>query len=449
MDPLNVHLQRTVAVSDNKRSLFQRLLPKCFQSSEKAERVCEAALGKVPAASMESRPVVHINPTVCESPVLPQASLTAMVAETKNLTQERQFLERLVTEFGGRGREERIGKKLSTAISLEHATELTRAVQERRPESIQSQLKSMPRTILMEVVPYVLRELATKDSHEEHNILMSQLREAYPSIESYVINDDKGPILSPEGIGVIVKYLQTHGSLVGECSVCKDIQTFEAELTALKSNPEDGRRCFIVRNFGNHVTPVYVEKTGDKYRCVITDSVGNKSTGDGGYFKAIYGSLFDILENPKTDFRVFASTFCRQRDQTNCPIFSLRDAVYLSQHGHTMTQDLERTALTTLEDEGRMFRFLRPFEKLPPTMMMTTQFIKTLADYDSKNPPADSVYARIKSKGYIETPPSGLAGETREINNLINSRAQKYERLLMTAVIGLTMGQEESPHHNA
>lgn len=182
-----------------------------------------------------------------------------------------------------------------------------------------------------------------------------------------------------------------------------------------------------------HLTPIYIESEEQKLQLVMTDSMGIMGPYALPLCEHIETALSDTnIEN----YTLYLYSRKRQHDTTSCPIFSLRDVVQYSKTHHFLQfvqveADSKNSGNAQSLKKNQNVKHVIIFDNLPPAMLKTTQSLKFIKSYDTEEP-SISLYDSLEKHRIITLE----SGSRKEINNLINERFLKYERLIFARVIG-------------
>lgn len=308
------------------------------------------------------------------------------------------------------------GLQLEGILSKECSTDVyEKAIHAKEAAEGQSSAKKMLETV------------AKTGNTTLYGFALNELSKLYPEITSLV--NPQGT-LEPEGIRLIIKHLKDVGKMNSDlpCIVYDNMDDCIEGLIKETSDPKITRLSVIVRHEGSsHVTPILLEKSGDTWKALITDSTGlmiNPKTGK-NWDQAVGKMLREAIPNVTV-----CSTDCqRQNSAVGCPMFAILDVVQFSK-----TPNL-------LQDKEGKFRksptLSRDFilNELPSAMMRPTQSLKKLAEYRKE----DKSIERAALAKTIKRHTASLLtakGPTKPLNCLAKHRFNTYSNLLVASVIG-------------
>lgn len=216
--------------------------------------------------------------------------------------------------------------------------------------------------------------------------------------------------------------------------VCENAEDAENDFKQfLKASSLSQKKCFLIHHsLFDHFTPVFMEQyEPNKFRVIITDSLGY-SHDIQKYVPQILSSLKNALEDnklTKDDFSIFVYDVERQKDDTNCCIFSIRDAIQFAKNPLAVTERILNQkhfpAKITCSDNYSLDCFL--FYFLPPEMMKVTQSLSLIKE-DEKNDPLKeegNIIKELEKKDKLIKSSSGIK------NAKIDLLFQKYLLSLM------------------
>ncbi|SCA64302.1 hypothetical protein SCG7086_DS_00010 [Chlamydiales bacterium SCGC AG-110-P3] len=143
-----------------------------------------------------------------------------------------------------------------------------------------------------------------------------------------------GDYFQPEGMKALLQELPELSSIKDSVTVCKNYNNLSEEITKFLNDDTEMQRGFLVQRglkddgyFSQHFSPVFIDKTGDRTKILVTDSMGKGSV----YEQAISESISEGVSGAnKSNLvglkpKLYYSGPERQRDSTNCAIFSMTD----------------------------------------------------------------------------------------------------------------------------
>jgi hypothetical protein len=220
-------------------------------------------------------------------------------------------------------------------------------------------------------------------------------------------------ILSVGGLNLMIEQLKSKpGMEDAHCFVCESVDDLQDCMEALKGSSFEGKVAFFVRsaNFRDseltphHVTPVLVEKKGGETSVMIMDSLGNKSGIQGKKDKegfefvkkgAMAGNKFfvhmyannvymKLVESQTPDMKIYVANRERQKDTTNCPIFSLNDVKMFFKNKEFFEELDQFGGIVEFEGDPDV----RMVANLPPESMKVAQSFTEIDKYLDENDPS-------------------------------------------------------------
>jgi hypothetical protein len=176
------------------------------------------------------------------------------------------------------------------------------------------------------------------DSLERTRLIMSALKKNNPEIKRYFQIGLTTDVLKPAAINLLANQILNRSHLEFSCKICPNLLALTESLKELAETKEVSRQIYIVRptKGSPHVTPVLVEwspETGAKF--LISDSFGTKLLPPGNSVSNLLAAIQPLTIFPRKTF--FIAREGRQTDSTNCPIFSLKDAIYFHENPTIMS----------------------------------------------------------------------------------------------------------------
>jgi hypothetical protein len=218
----------------------------------------------------------------------------------------------------------------------------------------------------------------------------------------------------------------------------KNILAFESELKRHVDDPVGTKLAFIVRcqhpetnwSLTNHTTPIFMEKGEKGWKAINTDAAGSDCA-----VLALY-----CLREVIPDIVIYEGGSDRQRTCINCSVFALHDLVYFSQHPDIFAYIHSKST----QAYGNNYSF--ETTSLPPEMMIVTQNEQLLKEYQKINQNELASYILkmapvLDSQTFAETLQNytyqivKLGAELKEVNNFIQEKALKYQRVIVKALI--------------
>jgi hypothetical protein len=200
-----------------------------------------------------------------------------------------------------------------------------------------------------EQAPLIIETLLKSYSDIKHltdpgyEFLIDVIHRVYPKIESYINLDS---ILTLEGVKTMVTYFKEREEKAGrsllETTVCPNIRNFKDEMKAKALSLEEGKiHSFIVihqptlasSNQTPHYSIAFLAKSKEgKIRMFIFDSLGIKVESKKIKHERYTGDMRVATQHILPQSDVYAFSWPRQMDETNCPIFCFRDLIQASRH---------------------------------------------------------------------------------------------------------------------
>lgn len=254
------------------------------------------------------------------------------------------------------------------------------------------------------------------------------LVEGDPELGKMDLTRAENAILGNAGLNVLIHHMKSkpYGEKVN-CFVCEDLGELQKCLKKVKESNFTGKIAFLVRsaqykddppNKYAHVTPVLIEKKEDETKVFILDSTGLGSGGSVGdsqedldlhkredakhiaYAQNVYNQIFDagLKSDPNSSkVTVYVTETSRQRDTTNCPVFSFSDvkSFFKSDDFFDQVETFGRCeSPKDFAGEDRLDSDLRFVKNLPPASMKLTQFPRQLQEYlDTNQDPTESEFS--------------------------------------------------------
>lgn len=177
-------------------------------------------------------------------------------------------------------------------------------------------------------------------------------------------------------------------------------EEFQDALEKLKSTTENTQISFMVRHFESaHVTPVFVEKTNNNYKFFISDSLGHlvdKQVNSPRFTKEMIKNICNFMDGQ--NFVLYASKKQRQKDHTNCTIFSIIDSKKIFSIEKIFNHLEEHSTLEMFNagsNEVPCNTLVYWVEKLPLKLELTTQSLKEIIE-------SSQVFASQQENAYKE-----------------------------------------------
>jgi len=245
---------------------------------------------------------------------------------------------------------------------------------------------------------------------EKYEFVLQNLKLVYPFLNTY-FSKSKEPgegigknVIAAKGVQHIVKQLERKNAFHGcDASVCFSFEDFSEKLQqAFKDKPTTRciQHCFILRHrhqskpkeFINHTTPIYMEKSHDVFEIFITDSGGGVRHWTENIITFLNEEMCTHFPESQTKIYHYSGKK-RQSDFTSCPIFSIRDIVHMTQDPNMLKW---MRAHGSSSQEKNIFAV--PF--LHPKMMTTCQSLSYIDDYLKATHTKDTkIYSKSKPLG--------------------------------------------------
>lgn len=226
-------------------------------------------------------------------------------------------------------------------------------------------LKSLKGAEADEAAGKLLKALAKIVDHPLYSFAIGELIKLNADIGKFVTNLGS---LTLKGIEAVIEDLRKRGNIPSDLPyfLYDTMDTCAEDLKKKITDPSSTRFSAVVKHPGSsHVTPIYFEKCGEKWKALVTDSTG----GTYDYGVAALRMLHKALPEDKVGL-YFLSTR-RQYSLVGCPIFAILDIAQFSKNPHLM------------ESVNGSFRGVR--ESDDPT---NTKHFRTLSVYHTDLPPA-------------------------------------------------------------
>ncbi len=161
-----------------------------------------------------------------------------------------------------------------------------------------------------------------------------------PDFKRLNITTEHGKILEFGGLNLFIHLLKSKSFAKDFlCFACNNLEDFEQALKDLKDSNFEGKISFVVRALNyeniknqNHVTAVMIEKSKDAIQICIIDSIDFSpifsKTSKNYKLNPTFSSqnLYVKINNAEfKNVKIFISKVSRQKDLTNCAIFSFND----------------------------------------------------------------------------------------------------------------------------
>lgn len=307
------------------------------------------------------------------------------------------------------------------------------------------------------------RFIARIKREEEYQFVIKCIYAAYPDVENYIrhitpkIDNIMRGFLSPEGIRLIVDELKSQGEFNNiNCIICDSIKDGAEKIRNFVKQENQAAKgcCFIVRTRDEfhpeslHVQPIYIERQGDGFDCIILDSTGAKggeSTSASDRYPYSHSfKIPDYLGNENLLVKFFHYNVRRQIDGSNCPIFSIRDVLAITRDPDAIMSLVRKTAKVVKRfplDENNFI-----FDLLPPNLMLPTQSSTTLTNYfteyrtrsgkdDAKLTHSKITQHTVKRVVLIKGQDSKQTPGELSQNVYVERKYRKYERRIIAIVI--------------
>lgn len=261
------------------------------------------------------------------------------------------------------------------------------------------------------------------------------------------------------GIAVLAHYLSSKTGQ-NELYVCQNLRAFQEELIRIKNQDQDQRKVLIIPTYAfatnpsksanceQHKLAVGIEKVSGKMRIYVLEGSNSKINPSkvhlrGGAFSEME-LVFSYMKAAKlpTDTTYFMPDVHRQRaEEGGCSTFALRDAIaFLEDEDFFQKLDPKQGKGTILD----------PFmSNLPPNFMKTTQSMKLLKDFLSKNVKmSKELLGRARRNLRESIQRHTVKVGDKEQNRLISRRLMKYRLLLIFFLNHFTDRQINAMIHN-
>jgi hypothetical protein len=217
-------------------------------------------------------------------------------------------------------------------------------------------------------------------------------------------------IISVGGLNLLIEQLKSKpGYKDVHCFVCDHVEDLKDCMIGLKDSSFEGKVAFIVRAAKframgatpEHVTPVLIEKRKGETRVMIMDSLGTTSgiigknneaygmvkngvsVGVDAYVMMYLNNVYvQLIESQTPNIKIYLADQVRQKDMTNCSIFSFLD-VKMFFKNKQFFEEVERFGAIK---EGQDDPDIRLVTNLPPENMKIAQSLKILKIYFRENP---------------------------------------------------------------
>ena len=269
-----------------------------------------------------------------------------------------------------------------------------------------------------QLVNDLLVALNQADDIGSYDFVISKLEMIFPKIGDYVEKREEGRVLSTEGLQKVFDRIKKTRPWVVETMITKKGKEFLGKLREIQETDKDVEFGIIFYD-GVHFRPFYICKREGGIEILCTDSLGSEEARTMGF------SADDMLER-FPGAMVHSLSTKRQFDDTNCPIFSLRDIVQISRYqlkGNDIFKYVQQHELE--ESQGRD----RIFDSLPPALMKITQSMRKLGSYQ------ESVELLKGKPGKRYLRDVSVKGERKLGNAYAQDKFAKYERFLIVAAI--------------
>lgn len=180
---------------------------------------------------------------------------------------------------------------------------------------------------LVEIPP----ELSTKipafpyseESLREWTATVQEKKSRHPVLKEHFQRGLTTDILKPKGIEIAISKLKEHLPSI-ECEVCPNLSAFVSSVTSFTEQSLVKKKAFIIKalNTSTHITPVLAE-INDQGACtfLLSDSFGTKLFDPGNSCF----SVWQALKKLNCEKSLLIPKQSRQKDNTNCPVFSILD----------------------------------------------------------------------------------------------------------------------------
>jgi hypothetical protein len=260
------------------------------------------------------------------------------------------------------------------------------------------------------LIGFELNKYAKDFESQEYAFLIKIATKKYPWIKNYIFNDKKDSILKIPAIKIMVDLFQKKTSNLLTTHICDHFNLFKRKLEEIQPSLLKGQpHCFIVKHPNSlHVTPIFVRKDEkDQLKFYILDSTGI-------YQNYTHDCKVKILSiAPQAEITYF--TLQRQFDESNCPIFALRDLVQASKNPSLFDGMDKAKKEVSSSGSSKIFQV----DQLPPYMMKGIQSEK-----------AKKAYIKSYESVSQETNLINKKGETESLENNIARHSIKNKKIV-------------------
>jgi hypothetical protein len=256
------------------------------------------------------------------------------------------------------------------------------------------------------VVLNMLSENIFTDTSFFYTKILNKILSVNPQLNEYFIEADEDPIISIQGMALLIDLFESEGSLEREkisTALTTDLESI------IKGFFREDSRCiskgYIVGApadfYDPHLSPVYFSKKGDKLKILISDSRGHNLDLEKApkYLCESFKTILAILESDMeiaSKVELYSYKNKRQNDCVTCPIFSYLDLKSMSEM-EFMDEDnifdfIERTySKENITETIPTYKELEVYEfgMLPSEMMKPTQSYTLIQSYIEKSPSLD------------------------------------------------------------
>lgn len=263
-------------------------------------------------------------------------------------------------------------------------------------------------------------------THNEIQIAFRRVINAYPFLEKFLIKveDSNNLVLSIESVDIVLKAWkkkEKNKDLEFNYHLCDSLSGFEASFNEFR-NSDDKIGYFVVKpDAGSvHLTPICIKKNEDgSYTVINTDSIGGSR---------FYQPIFDQLKQMKVKGQFYCTDFVRQRDATNCPIFTMRDLMKIAKNPDYYFNYIEKNAKKPSYDDFAMYKV----HTLPANLMLPLQFNEAAKNYltDAKknDKEEEAVIQKLESKfGKYKKAAINEEGSLKEQNTYAVNRFLRHQ----------------------
>jgi hypothetical protein len=176
------------------------------------------------------------------------------------------------------------------------------------------------------------QELSTERATEVREDMRDTVSELYrkiPQLNVYLQRGLPNSIIKPAGLSLLLSvYYQKKDSDFTPL-ICPNLSSFSKELVSVKKNK---KQSFMVRATSSaHITAVHVHhKESGEVSIVITDSFGKKLFTPSN---SVYLLWEAIQRSCLAKKKIYISQIIRQNDNTNCPVYSMQDCLFVHRNG--------------------------------------------------------------------------------------------------------------------